>query len=182
VNIHKINNVFTETELEQIKTIINNTKPYKNDNVLGRSVFDINLPVNIQSKFATLVDNISQNKLSLAHIMCVEYSAEHGQPNLPPHFDGSHCDMMIDFQLEANTSWDLGMNTTIYPIEDNSAIIFNPNENIHWRPHKKFKDGEYIRMIFVRFDNLTNLLDYSHLQYSQDHPIFDEARKLRDSL
>jgi hypothetical protein len=182
VNIHKINNLFTEKELEDIKIIINNSEYSKNDSVLGRLQIEFDLPKYIKIKLQDLIYSITNTKLSLGHTLYVEYSNKYGQPNLPPHFDGSQSDMMIDFQLEANTSWDLGINTTTYSIENNSAIIFNPNEYIHWRPHKKFNDQEYIKMIFIRFDNLKNLSDYSHLRYRQDNPVFEEAHKFRDSL
>jgi hypothetical protein len=85
-------------------------------------------------------------------------------------------------QLEANTSWDLGLNTTTYTLEDNSALVFNANTEIHWRVKKDFKPGEYVRMMFVRFYNEENPSDYSHLNLTQTHDIFKDARELRDSL
>jgi len=182
VNIHKINNLFTEKELTEIKDIVNNTKFPKNDRILGRIMLYIDLPVDIKNKFIKLVNDISPNKLKLSHIMCVQYSSKYGQPNLPPHLDGSDTNIMIDFQLESNTSWDLGIDTEIYPLEDNSLLVFNPNENIHWRPYKTFKDGEYVNMIFARFVDPENLIDYSDKQYLQNDPIFQEINNIRDSL
>ena len=182
MNIYKTNQLFTDKELIEIKDIVNKCELLQEDPVLGRLIIDIDLPSHISSKFIKFINEVSPNKLRMGHITCVKYSNQYGQPNLPPHFDGSKSNMMIDFQLESNTCWDLGVNTEIYTLEDNSLLAFNPNENIHWRPHKKFNDGEYVKMIFVRFANLDNLTDYSHMAYTQNDPIFEEANKFRDSL
>jgi hypothetical protein len=37
-------------------------------------------------------------------------------------------------------------------------------------------------MLFFRFYNKHNTPDYTHLAYKQDHPIFKDARELRESL
>jgi len=60
--------------------------------------------------------------------------------------------------------------------------MFNPNLNLHWRPKKEFKDGDYVAMIFFRFEKKNNKTDYSHLALSQDDPIFKEANDFRNSL
>lgn len=182
MTIHQLHNFCTEAELTEIRKIVNNTKDVSSDRALGRLIINLELPYEIQYKFAKLIDDIYEIKLSLSHIGCVEYSNKYGEPNLPPHFDGSTSDLIIAFQLEANTYWDLGINTDVYYLKNNSIIIFNPNENIHWRPHKIFNDEEYVKMIFIRFDKLENPSDYSHKGYSENHPIFAEAFKVRDSL
>jgi hypothetical protein len=182
MDIHKFDNFLTKNELQEIKVMIDKKKFERVNSVLGRLVADIDLPLHTRVKFLNLANSVSKHKLTMGHIAYVEYSNQYGQPNLPPHFDASSSDLMIDFQIESNTSWDLGINTSVHLMEDNSLLMFNPNENIHWRPHKTFNDGEYVRMIFIRFANVANLSDYSHMDFAQNHPIFDEARKFRDSL
>jgi hypothetical protein len=86
-------------------------------------------------------------------------------------------------QLESNTSWDLGLNLKTYSIEDNQALVFNANTEAHWRVHKDFQEGEYVRMMFVRFQNAEKPSDYSHLtKYWPTDEIFKDIRELRDSL
>ncbi len=120
--------------------------------------------------------------LKCNNYVSVVYSSEYGEPNLPPHFDGDSTDLIINYQLDSNTSWDIALDTEVYPMEDNSALIFNPNESIHWRPHKTFKEGEYVRMVFFRFYNPAGRSDYSHLNFMQDDAIFKEPNKLREKL
>jgi hypothetical protein len=66
-------------------------------------------------------------------------------------------------------------------LEDNDAVIFHPNESIHWRPHAEFKDGEFVRVMFIRF-MLPDGTDYSYKRASLNDPVFDEVHALRDSL
>jgi len=200
MSIHKINNIFSEEELKSIYEIIYNTHipilkdgsyiPAADnfgtgvDSTLGRlQIGNLQgLSKQIKDKLADIAHSLSDTALSMDHALYVEYSSKYGAPNLPPHFDYDTNDMIINFQLEANTSWDLGLGLETYSLENNSALIFNGNEHIHWRVHKKFNDGEYVRMIFFRFYNSEKRSDYSHLNYLQDDDVFKEVRDFRDSL
>jgi hypothetical protein len=128
---------------------------------------------------ATLYENIEDVSLSIGPIDCVEYSSLYGKPNLPPHLDADETDLIAVIQLESNTDWDIGLNCQVYKIKDNSALIFNPNKEVHWRVHKEFKDGDYVRMLFVRFRNEKTVSDYQGLSRNEmDYP---DVCKFRDS-
>jgi hypothetical protein len=183
MSISYIENLFSDTELANIKQIIDECKTSKDDTLLGRNlILEINFPEKIKEKITKICSDILDTEVFFTHGAYAEYSNVYGSPNLPPHFDGDTNILVVDYQLDANTSWDLGIDLKPYPLKDNSALIFNANEHIHWRPHKKFKDGEYVKMLFFRVCDLKNPVDNSHLNYMQDHKIFEEARKLRDSL
>jgi len=152
---------------------------------LGRlqvSTITKTLPFLLYQKLIKIVTSVSDVDLSLEHGVYVEYSNKYGEPNLPPHFDHDSNDLIINFQMESNTSWDIGIGLEAYSLEDNSAAVFNGNEYIHWRPHKKFNDGEYVKMIFFRFSNQKNRSNYSYLDFSLDHPVFDEAKQARERI
>lgn len=185
MSILKVDNVFTAEELLLIKNEIEKNE-IEADETLGRKYMG---PVHeafteeIKDKIYAIAREASDLPLEMSHAMVVEYSADFGKPNLPPHFDGDTNDLIINMQLESNTRWDLGLNLETYTLEDNSALVFNANTEAHWRVHKHFREGEYVRMMFVRFYNAENPSDYSHLsQHWPDHDIFKEIRELRDSL
>lgn len=192
IGVHQFKNIFSNEELNGINQAIENiiipAEYDKNNGVginkeLGRLQFgglhgidDINKKVN------EIVNSIVPKPLAMAHAMSVEYSAKYGHPVLPPHYDHDTNDIVVDFQLSANTRWDLGVDLKNYEMLDNSALVFNANEHIHWRPHKTFKDGEYVRMVFWRFYDANNPSDYSHLDLTQGNEIFKQANDFRDSL
>jgi hypothetical protein len=125
------------------------------------------------------IKNFTGVPLDITSITCVEYSNLYGKPNLPPHLDADKTDLIMVVQLESNTDWDIGLNCQVYKMKDNYALIFNPNKEVHWRVHKEFKDGEYVRMLFVRFRNLNSTEDYAGLSINEmDYP---EVCKFRDN-
>jgi hypothetical protein len=182
MSISIINNIFSEEEINHINEKIEKCD-FKINNILGRTEIDLTGMLNksIVDKFKNIINDISDTPLALSGIMSVEYSNMHGNPTLPPHFDGDSNDLIINMQLSSNTVWDIGLNLQTYRLEDNSAIVFNANKEIHWRTHKKFNDGEYVRMLFVRFYNPKNVSDYSHLRLSLDDPALKDFLYFRDS-
>jgi hypothetical protein len=183
--IIKINNIFTTKELEIIKNTILNGE-IEIDGNLGRKRLKSSVSNNMTDpmikKLCAIAKQATNTPLKIDNAMVVEYNSKYGKPNLPPHFDGDTNDLIINMQLESNTSWDIGLNLEIYTLEDNSALVFNANTEIHWRTHKEFKEGEYVIMLFIRFYNLEKRSDYSYVPMNQIDPVFDEARALRDSL
>lgn len=198
MNITKINNFFSDSELKDINRLISETvdfnatyNDYETDpsgientihKGLSRLQATIDIPNEINSRLTKMCSDLLGFQVQSNGILYVRYSNLYGNPNLPPHFDGDTNNLVVDYQLDSNTSWDLGVDLKTYPLENNSALLFNANEHIHWRPHKSFNDGEYIDMIFFRFFNLNNRSNYEHLRYSIHDDIFKKVREFRDSL
>lgn len=151
---------------------------------LGRLQMSINKIDNedLITKLKNIARSFVDFDISLNGATYVEYNSKYGTPNLPPHFDGDGTDMIINYQLKSNTSWDIGLNTQVYKMKDNYALVFNPNESIHWRTKKIFNEGEFVKMIFFRFTNTKGPKDNSHLRYTLDHEVLKDANIFRDSL
>jgi hypothetical protein len=182
MNMHKVKNVFTQHELDILHKAISTYETAIDANLGRIRINDIKISFteDINNRIYEIVKQATNLPLILHHAQYVEYNKKYGFPNLPPHFDGDKNDLIINFQLSSNTSWDLGLNTNLYKIEDNSAIVFNGNTEIHWRPRKEFKNDEYVKMIFMRFFNPVNISDYSHLSNNQSDEIFKSVREIRD--
>ena len=182
----KIENLFTDEELVIINNSIERSEQ-EHDKRLGRSLHKDIVSRNISmmpilAKLKDIANKYSDAKLSIKNVAAVEYNLKYGEPNLPPHFDGDVSDMIINFQLSSNTRWHIGLNMDLYDLKDNSALLFNPNKTPHWRPIKKFKEGEFIKMIFFRFINEKNISDYSDVKRQWDHQIFSDINKLRNNV
>ena len=200
MSVYKINDLFSKEELEIFYGLINSIViPIKDDGTyiydtdespgnctisqsLGRLQSTFRPPEKIQKKLINTAKNIESKELIISSMTYVEYNKKYGTPNLPPHFDGDGSDVIINYQISSNTSWDIGLGTEIHKIEDNSALVFNPNKNIHWRPYKTFNEDEYVKMIFFRLRGPGPIEDNSHLRYSLDNKIYKEANMVRESL
>ncbi len=191
-NLTHIRNLFTPEEVSQIRSALanpsNSTYTYEQ---LGRlHIEGLELPTPIIDKIRAFIHlNTSNPKLEpLLPPLYVKYSAEYGTPHLPPHYDRDTNSLIVDYQLGSSAEnknvsvWPLGSDLTVTSIKDNEALIFNPNETIHWRPIKDFQPGEYVEMIFFRFYDKENLPDYSHLPDHPDDEVFREVRSLRESF
>lgn len=163
---------------------------------LGRIQFNINnigdlFPVKnleladklLTIRLTKLANSISGLDLTLSSITYVEYSSRYGTPSLPPHYDGDNNDLIVNYQFDSNTRWDLGVNFETYEIKNNSALVFNPNKTAHWRPNKIFNDGDFVKMIFFRFAKKENPTDYSDLQkFWPNDEVFKNICEFRNSL
>ena len=178
-----VNDIFSEEEIEVLYETIqaNKTNIHKG---LGRIHY--NLLVNTVKektfeKFRNVIKGVTDLPLEISSVTYVEYNNLYGAPKLPPHLDRDKNDLILNIQMESNTDWAIGLGLEVYYIKDNSALIFNPNKDIHWRTHKEFKDGEYVRMLFVRFVNPESPSDYSHLPEHPDDDTFRNVVAFRDS-
>lgn len=200
MSVHKVNDLFSSSELDTFYGLIDSiviptnsdgTYIYDTDNnqetctiskSLGRLQSNFMTPGEMCKKLYDVSKNICSKELTISGMTYVEYNKKYGTPTLPPHFDGDSSDVIVNYQISSNTSWDIGLDSELYKIEDNSALVFNPNKNVHWRPEKTFNEGEYVKMIFFRLRGIEDVVDNSHLRYSLDDPIYKEANRFRDSL
>lgn len=177
-------NIFSEEEIESLYETIKDNEPEIHGE-LGRIQYNLLLNT-IRSKtvdkLSDVVKEVTDLPLQIRSATYVEYNSLYGKPNLPPHLDADTNDLILNIQIESNTDWAIGLNLKAYDIKDNSALVFNPNKEIHWRAHKEFKDGEYVRMLFIRLFNPDSPSDYSHLDLLQDDEMFTDAIAFRDSL
>lgn len=198
----KINNVFSDDEIIKLSSsIIDHIaslvhKDYdlfeKNgpNSELGRfqvgSIVDFftkDFRLDFFEKMENLVYKITKSKMSMGSVIYVEYSKKYGEPNLPPHFDGDSSDLIINYQLDSNISWRLGLDKSLHSLENNSALVFNPNTNIHWRPIIDFNKGDYVKMIFFRFKRKDVDNDYSHFsKLMQNDIIYQEVEMYRKKV
>lgn len=181
-NVYEISNFLLPEELEAIELNIKQREIEKEDAALGRILYMVPYPYEINNAIQKRVAKLVGRELDSIGGVFAEYNSKYGQPNLPPHFDGDNNSLIIDYQYKSNTSWGLGVDTTVFEMEDNKAIIFNPNEYPHWRPHKTFEEGEEVTMIFFRFPDRSGKTDYSHKRQWPGDEIFADIRKIRDNL
>ena len=136
-----------------------------------------------REKNKKFIFKLTKKNMDLSSIVFVKYSGDYGSPNLPPHFDGDNNDLIINYQLDSNIVWDVGINKSVYSLENNSALVFNPNTNIHWRPIVEFKKGDYVKMIFFRFKEIDSENDYSSLsKLMQNDPVFIDTELYRKKV
>jgi hypothetical protein len=125
-------------------------------NNLGRlEINDLPLSFNLRTKIWRIAQEMYQLDesfpKSMSGVTYVEYSPKYGNPQLAIHKDNGTCGLILDYQLESNTSWDFGVEDRVYKLEDNSITSMYPVTHYHWRPEKIWNDGEFVKLIFFEF-------------------------------
>jgi hypothetical protein len=122
---------------------------------MGRlDVEKLNVPKLVMTsikKIADELDGLNHHSIKPDGIMAVEYSGKYGKPVLRSHKDGGDSSLMINYQLESNTSWDICIDDEIYTLRDNDALVMDPVRQSHSRVDKIFTNDEFIKMVFFRF-------------------------------
>ena len=124
---------------------------------LGRSdFFDIDLSQQIIDKLNYIANNWNPKKYSnveLKEIQYTEYNKDLGSnPSLSIHTDfGNESDLLIDYQLDSNTLWAIGVEEDVWELNNNDSLILNQRSYLHYRPIKDFNDKEFVKMIFFKF-------------------------------
>lgn len=170
-------NFFTQDEISEIKSCIQEQLDTREhvlwDVEINRSTYDKDV-VRIQSeqlgrltinglRFSDKILNkvrdyvLSNNELNTSAelvgggVTYGEYSGKYGSPKLQPHLDGGTCGIILDYQLESNVSWPLGIEYDTIELKDNEAMILYPLSQYHWRPVRNFDENEFVKMIFFEF-------------------------------
>ena len=96
---------------------------------------------------------------------------------MPPHLDADENLITVNYCLDTNIEWDLYVgnwndtsNFTKYSIGPGQTIVFSAVNQIHWRPKRKFKEGEFCEIISMdycpttsyRFTGEKNPIDPEH--------------------
>jgi len=177
-SIRYVSNLFTDSELEEIQKSLDRVPEDASEEhgYLGRlNIGIIDLPPELEKKLTNYVNTFAFKKnLRMNNPMAVRYDPAYGRPNLPVHVDSDFNDFIFLYQFSSNTDWKVGANLHIFDLEDNSALIMNPNTNVHWRPIKIFNPGEYVTMIFFRFFSEHDKSDYSHIPNHPGHEMFKD--------
>lgn len=142
-----------EVDLEEIKTL-----GYPEDVIMvqpwsGRAAFNATalLPKDVVKVLEDYVLKHDNNINSLS-CMFVRYANEFGTPSLGPHLDDHDTNFTIDYQLESNLDWDINVDGDSYYLQDNSAMVFSPSEQVHWRTPKLFEPEQYLDMLLFYFE------------------------------
>jgi hypothetical protein len=109
------------------------------------------IPRNIIDKTNEYVHRWYSPKLFIEGIAFTRYSTKTGEPKLAPHYDTGAATLTVDYQLASNVSWPLVIEDKVFTLTDNSALIFKPSYEVHWRVPQLFNDDQYVDMIFFHY-------------------------------
>lgn len=116
-----------------------------------------NLPTNIFNLVTKYSKEINGNS-EFSFIEFVRYSNNFGNPRVDPHIDPpSKQAFMFNLQIGANIDWPLveyiNEEASEIILKNNECAVMDVNRVVHWRKPMAFKDGNYVDMAFIHFND-----------------------------
>lgn len=148
---------------------------------MSRTLIEFDMPEDCEKRLDEIAKPLYKEDIALCHWNYIDYNLKYGygdnSPALPPHLDADENLVTINYCLDTNIEWDLYVgnwndtgNFTKYTLGAGQTIVFSAVNQIHWRPKRKFKDGEfceiismdYCRLSSYRFTGEKNPIDPEH--------------------
>ena len=120
------------------------------------------IPHELISKVTKYVNENHKKDLVVEGVAFTRYSNKTGEPRLAPHYDTGDAKLTVDYQLESNVQWPLVIEDKVFTLTDNSALVFRPSYEVHWRVPQLFTDDQYVDMIFFHYTSGEPEQDIDH--------------------
>ena len=143
----------------------------KNITHMSRQLIEFQMPKHIEEKIDKVVKPLYNGDIALCHYNYIEYNLDFSEgknnPMLPPHIDADENLITVNTNFGSNIVWDLIVDGKTYSLAPGQTIIFSAVNQIHWRPQRNWKEGEFLEILSLdycpvtnyRFTGLTNPID-----------------------
>lgn len=99
-------------------------------------------------------------ELKMGHWNYINYDLKYGKgkyaPSLPPHIDNTETILTFNYILDGNIDWDIYIDNQKYNVNNGEAIIFSAVNQVHWRPKRVWKTGEFLEVLTFDYSPLTD--------------------------
>ena len=139
----------------------NNMTRYRPKHIknMSRLLLEFEMPKDIEEKLDLIAKPIYDGDIAMCHYNYIEYNLKFGDGNdpiLPPHLDGDENLVTLNTNVGSNIDWDIYIDGVRYELPVGKTIVFSAINQVHWRPKRKFKDGEYLEILSVDYCPTTN--------------------------
>lgn len=147
-----IKNLFSEEEFLNIKNKLFSTprEQWQYCNYFGRYSFDDKIIFEYHKNLLPLARKLfKSDTLIPSYPYFAHYQGD--AANLYKHKDDNACTYTIDMCLYQNEPWDLWVEDKPYTLQENEALIYYGNDQLHWRDKFPNPSSQYVAMIFFHY-------------------------------
>lgn len=91
------------------------------------------------------------NTLMPTYTLFVHYEGDNPAPSLYKHKDDNACTYTLDLCLYQTEPWDLWVDNNKYTLQENEALAYYGNEQLHWREKFPNPGNQHVAMVFFHF-------------------------------
>lgn len=118
---------------------------------MSRLIIEFLCPQKIESIMDDYCKPIYKDEIKLAHYSYIDYSLKYGdgkyEPSLPPHIDSANTLVTFNYMLGGNIDWEIYIDNKPYNLKTGDAIIFSAVNQVHWRPRREWKEGDFLEIV-----------------------------------
>jgi hypothetical protein len=122
---------------------------------------------------------LHKGEIKLCHYSYIDYDLRHGEnryaPSLPPHIDNTETLVTFNYMLDGNIDWEIYIDNKPYSLKSGDAIMFSAVNQVHFRPKRFWKPGEFVKILTFDYSPLT---DWRFT--GKDYPL--DALKYQDTI
>lgn len=128
---------------------------------MSRLLIEFVCPPEIEAVMDSYAKPLHQDPIRLTHYNYIDYNMAYGDgknaPSLPPHLDADENLVTFNYCLDQNIEdWTLWVDDKEYNLKKGDAIIFSAVNQVHWRPKRKWKEGEFCEIVSFDYCPVTN--------------------------
>ena len=150
-----IENLFDEKEYELLKNSFKNYKTFYFEDYFSRyTIADNRMPILLEysKKLIPVAKKVFNSEtLMPTYSLFAHYEGLNPAPSLYKHKDDNACTYTIDMCVYQNEPWDLYVEDTAYSLQENQALAYYGNDQLHWREDFPNPGKQHVAMIFFHF-------------------------------
>jgi hypothetical protein len=127
---------------------------------MSREMVEFIAPWSIEQVMNKHVFGLHQDDIRLCHYSYIDYDPKHGDgryaPSLPPHIDNTETIVTFNYMLDGNVDWEIYVDEKPYSLKKGDALMFSAVNQPHFRPKRKWKKGEFVKIVTFDYSPLTD--------------------------
>lgn len=147
---------------------------------MSREMVEFDAPADLELTMDKYVKHLYSEEIKLCHYSYIDYDLRHGEgrfaPSLPPHIDNTETLVTFNYMLDGNIDWDIYIDGKPYSLKVGDAILFSAINQVHFRPKRTWKPGEFVKILTFDYSPLTDWR-FTGEQYPLDALKFQDTVK-----
>jgi hypothetical protein len=128
---------------------------------MSRLLIEFDCPPEVEAVMDSYAKPVHKGEIALCHYNYIEYDMKYGEgqyaPALPPHLDADENLVTFNYMIGGNIDdWTLWIDDKEYDLKLDDAIVFSAVNQVHWRPKRKWKEGEFVEIVSFDYCPITN--------------------------
>lgn len=172
-----VDNIFNEKDFIELQTYFKNiAKTLEYQQYYGRWQHGTRMPGHeILKEFSKKTLNVAREVFKSDTLMNSFSFFAHYEGNetlLRKHVDDNACTYTLDMCLYKNQDWDLWVEGKPYNIDENQALAFYGEDQVHWRNPMPSPEFQHVAMVFFHF------VEPDHWWFTKGPEYLNEIRKI----